>query len=189
MDKFFNLFAVFVRNHTNISTNIQDKFLISAIREAADIDLQETIGTKLYNKFIELIETETITDYDKFLSLLKYIKYYIAYSTIARLSVISSVKIDNIGLNKTSDEHVENLDISDVFTIEDYYYNKAGVYKMKIQKYIWANHSYFSEWLNNSSIDEIKANLNSASKTGIWLGGAKGKIYTHINNYESVSNY
>lgn len=178
MEKFLELFAVFIRNHTNVSTNIQDKFLISAIREALDIDLQETIGTKLYEELIRITENEAeIRENEMFMDLLTYTKYFVAYITVARLAVISSVKIDNIGLNKTSDEHVESLDMSDVFSIEDHYYNKADVYKNRLQKFICANKSYFKEWLSNTKLDEIKENLYSTATSSIWLGGARGKKY------------
>lgn len=166
---------MFIRKHTNVSDNIQDKFLISAIREALEIDLQELLGTKLYNELLSLIESDTIEHNEKFVKLLTNVKYYLAYITIARLAVISSVKIDNIGLNKTSDEHVESLDMEDVFSVEDHYYNKADTYKTRTQKYILANRSYFNQWLSCNKLDEIHANLHSASRCNIWLGGARSK--------------
>lgn len=177
MEKFLELFGTFVRNHTNVSSNIQDKFLISAIREALDIDYQEIIGTRLFLKMVELVESDEIKDEgnEKFMELLKYSKYFIAYTTVARLAVISSVKIDNIGLNRTEDEKVKGLDLTDVFSVEDFYYNKADVYKNRLQNYLCQNHKYFSKWLTNSKIDEIKTNLYSAASCNIFLGGPRGK--------------
>lgn len=168
-----NLFADFIRKHSNVSSNIQDKFLITAIRESIDIDLQEVIGTKLLDKLSEFMVSE---DEDEIFSeLLNIVKYFVSYTTIARLAVISSVKIDNIGLNRTEDEKIKSLDMSDVFSVESFYYNKSDVYKRKIQKFIWANRKFFSTWLTNYALDEIKANLYSAASCNIFLGGARSK--------------
>ena len=50
----------FIRTVTNVSSNLQDKFLESAIREACDVDYQETVGTSLYNALKEKIADNTI---------------------------------------------------------------------------------------------------------------------------------
>lgn len=165
-----------VRTLTNMSTNMQDKFLISAIREASDMDFQEVVGTNLYNKLKELVANDEIIEIKNkyYKGLLDIAKYFLAYTVIARIVVISSIKLDNIGANITSDDKANTIDVKDVFSIEDHYYNKADFYKKRVQDYILANRQHFKE-LNSYEIDKIQANLYSAASSNIWLGGIRGK--------------
>ena len=52
----------FVRTNTNISTNLQDKFIQSAIREATDIDFQEISGSNLLIKLKKIIDKDEINN-------------------------------------------------------------------------------------------------------------------------------
>lgn len=166
----------FVRSNTNISSNLQDKFIQSAVREATDIDFEELVGTNLLNKLKELIEKQEVNAPENriYKKLLDIAKYYLAYCAVARLVVISSVKIDNIGANVTSDNNVQSLDFDDVFRLEKYYQNKADVYKKKVQVFLQKNVNEIPE-LQQDDCRDIQANVYSAASTGLWLGGARGK--------------
>ena len=52
----------FVRSNTNVSSNIQDKFIQSAIREATDIDFQEISGSNLLIKLKKIIDKDEINN-------------------------------------------------------------------------------------------------------------------------------
>lgn len=166
----------FVRSNTNISSNIQDKFLQSAVREATDVDFEELVGTNLLNKLKELIEKQEVNAPENriYKKLLDIAKYYLAYCAVTRLVVISSVKIDNIGANVTSDNNVQALDFDDVFRLEKYYQNKADVYKKKVQIFLQKKVNEIPE-LQQDDCRDIHANVYSAASSGLWLGGARGK--------------
>lgn len=166
----------FVRSNTNVSKNLQDKFIQSAVREATDVDFEELVGTNLLNKLKELIEKQEVNAPENriYKKLLDIAKYYLAYCAVARLVVISSVKIDNIGANVTSDDNVSALDFDDVFRLEKYYQNKADVYKKKVQIFLQKNVNEIPE-LYQDDCRDIHANVYSAASSGLWLGGARGK--------------
>lgn len=178
MENIYLISPDFVRNFTNISTNMQDKFLLSSIREASDIDYQEIVGSNLYIKLKELIANDQILepDYIQYKSLLDMSKYFLAYAVVARVVVISSVKLDNIGANQTEDDKVKALEIKDVFTLQNYYQQKADFYKKRLQDYLKTNQEYFPEMKCNVCND-VNPNLKSAFSVGISLGGARGKSY------------
>ena len=50
----------FIRATTNISNNLQDKYLHSAIREATDIDFEEIIGGKMLTNIKNLVASGDI---------------------------------------------------------------------------------------------------------------------------------
>lgn len=179
----------FVRSNTNVSSNIQDKFIQSAIREATDIDFQEISGSNLLIKLKKIIDKDEINNPENVLykQLLDISKYFIAYSVISRLTVISSIKIDNIGANVTGDDNVKTLDLDDIFRIEKFYRDKADFYKKRIQDFLRENYSKIPE-LSECECYKVKSNTYSAASTGIWLGGARGpksnKGYRLRDKYE-----
>lgn len=174
-----NVFLIspdFIRKSTNISSNMQDKFLESAIRETQDIDFQEIVGEKLYNKLIELVKFDKISQIEnhKYKKILDIAKYFLSYSVISRICVIASIKLDNIGANQTEDDKVKALSVKDIFTASNYYANKADHYKKRLQDFLRKNKDEYDE-LSGCFIDEVSPNLNSAFTISIGLGGARGK--------------
>lgn len=170
----------FVRENSNISTNMQDKFLLSAIRESTNIDFQQVVGTKMLNKLKSLVEEGTISDESNkyYKELLDIAKYFIMYSVVQRVIVISNVKIDNIGANQTSDQNVQPLGVDDMFKMRNYYKSQTDFYENILQGYCIDNYSHLKE-LGGNCVHKIKAHLNSSADCSIYLGGARGKGKRH----------
>lgn len=166
----------FIRENSNVSNNMQDKFLQSAIREATNIDFQEIVGTKMLKKIKSLIEHNEINDETNkyYKDLLDVAKYFVMYSAIKRVIVIANIKLDNIGANFTSDDNVDTLGISDMWQVVHYYENQASFYANILQGYCLENYSKLPE-LSCSNCKQIHPDLHSSSTSHIFLGGARGK--------------
>jgi hypothetical protein len=177
----------FLRSNFSISDNVQSKYLLSAIRQAQTFNFQQVVGTKLYEKLQDLVRTNGFTENDPYKELLDKAQLFIGYAAIAELCVIVNVKIDNIGLNFTSDENVEVLGISDMFQLQKYYIDKADYYKNILQRFILKNVSKYPEVMPNE-IEEIYSNLYSAASCGVNLGGARGKE-SPFNRYTRYFGY
>lgn len=179
-NEIFLIDADFVRNNSNVSNNIQDKFLLAAIRETQDMDFQTLTGQKLYEKLKNLVYQHAVeksewSENDIYKQILEIAKYYLVYNVLARTVVISSIKLDNIGANMNNDEHVQNLSMNEVFKMEAYYKNKADFYGKRLQDFLHENFNKIPELKGNSEF-EIQPNLNNiGSNSGFWLGGARGK--------------
>lgn len=169
--------ADFIRSVTIVSDNLQDKYILSSIREAQDIEFQQVVGTRLYNRLKMMVEDESILfDFNvHYRELLDKAQYFIAYQTLANLTVNSTYKINNIGLNTISDDNVTTPSLSDTFKLSKYYTDKADHYKMMLQNWLLKNKSYFPELLK-SDISELSANVHSAASCNVFLGGARGKV-------------
>ena len=175
----------FVKSISNISDNMQGKFMGPAMREAQQIDLQGVIGSLMLNKLTGLVSGGTINNYgnEAYKGLLDECQYFIAYSTIVKLILISAVKIDNIGPNATGDERVTNLSLEETFNLQKIYQDKADYYCYLLQNYILEHKSELPE-ITECQCSEIRANLRSAASSGLWLGGKRGRIDpTRICNY------
>ena len=162
-----------VKDLTNISDNLEGKVLGPAIIEAGNA-LREVLGDALTDKLEELILSGEI-DLDENINyklLLEKSQYFLAYQTASLVTTLTAVKIDNFGVSRSTDEHIESLSLSDVFTIGDRYQLKADDYCHKLQNWILKNRKKFPE-LTENQCNDIKANLYSSASCGIWLGGTR----------------
>ena len=166
----------FIKSLTNISDNLQGKFLGPAIREAQEADFEEIVGTAMTEKLCSLVEDGSINDSGNtaYKALLDKAQYYIAYTVIARLIPICSFKIDNMGATTTSDTNIQPLSMEEVLRLQNIYQDKADFYCDRLQRYILQHRDELPE-INEYQCFEIQANLYSAASTGIFLGGVRGK--------------
>lgn len=162
----------YLRSAFMISDNVQSKFILPAIKDAQDTHFQTVVGSCLYRRLLDGVEHDDLNDQEKML--LRIAKRYIGLMAIAELCVIATFKINNIGLNKTSDENVETFDVKDTMYVRDHYINEADFYKKRLQEWLLDNRGSFPE-LDCCQCDKLRANLYSAASSGIWLGGERGK--------------
>lgn len=164
----------FVRNLTNIDGNVQSKFLLSAIRESQEVELQQVIGTNMLNKLKGLVEDGTIEETEPYKNLLNECQLFLAYQSIVQLCLISTVKISNGGLQQTTDENLQVLDLQDTFTLQNHYQDKADFFRRRLQGYILDHKAELPE-ISQNKCNDMYAELHSAASTSLWLGGKRGK--------------
>ena len=123
-----------VKQLTNVSDNLEGKVLGPAIIEAGNA-LREIVGDALCDKLEELILSGEIELDESFnyKLLLEKAQYFLAYTAAANVTVLTAVKVDNFGVSRSTDEHIESLSLTDVFTISEHYQRKADEYCGKLQ--------------------------------------------------------
>lgn len=166
----------YIRSLTNIDNNVQSKYLLSAIREAQEVGLQQILGSAMLRKLKQLILSGLIDNDENIVykALVDECQLYLAYQSVVNLCLTTSVKISNGGLQQTSDENLTVLNINDTFTVQDNYQKKADFFAKRLQQYILSNIEDLPE-IGNCKCNEIKAELHSAASTNLWLGGLRGK--------------
>ena len=164
----------YVRGITSIDNNVQSKFLLSAIRESQEINLQEILGTPMMQRLKGLIYDGTIGDDNNIVykALLDECQLFLAYETIVKLCLITSVKISNGGLQQNSDENITVLNVEDTFTLQEHYQQKADYFARRLQAYILDNKDDLPE-ISETTCNGIRATLHSAASTNLWLGGKR----------------
>lgn len=166
-----------IKDITNISDNLSDKYIRSALRESQDIGLNQVLGTRLLDKLYTLVSTGRIKDAEnaKYKRLLdSHIGYYLAYETITNVVVIASVKIDNAGAVTSDADKTNSLELKDVFKIENYYRQKSDFYKARLQAYLRMEHDNFPELEYEDAYNTL-AEIETAYTSSIFLGGKRGK--------------
>lgn len=164
-----------IRGMSLIDNNVESKYILSALREAQDVGLQEIIGKTLLDKLKSLVESGIDDDENiAYKELVDECQLYLVYKTVANLCLITNVKISNGGLQTTSDENLTTLNLDDTFTYEQHLNDKANFYMRRLQEYLWENRADLPE-LGVRKCNQLNSVLYSAADTGVWLGGARGK--------------
>lgn len=166
----------FIKSVLAISDNTAGKYMRAAMREAQEIALKAVIGPALLNKIKTLIAAGTISASDNaaYKALVDEAQYFLSYQTGVELIPKVSMKIANIGLNRTSDDNIQSATADDMEKTQYYYETKAEWYRIELQQYVIDNKASLPE-LTEDMCDRIHANLHSAAAGGLWLGGPRGK--------------
>lgn len=166
-----------VKTHSNLNDNVWGKNLLPAIREAQDIYLQQIIGTCLYHRLMDLVESGDIAEleYAPYKDLLDdKIQDFLLYQTLSCIIPVLNVKLANYGTSLSNDEHLVQLGQKDADLVLNYYEDKADFYGKRLQNFLKANFNQFPE-LSCGCDGDIKPNLDSSASSSIWLGGLRGK--------------
>lgn len=167
----------YIKTNTNLNENVWGEYLLPAIREAQDISLQQILGSCLYKSLISKVDDGSIansenTAYKELLD--EYVQEYLMYQVMTDLTPIIGVKLANLGVMVSNDEHVNNITESERDRIKQHYQYRADFYGRRLQEFLLGNKGLFSE-LDECACQNIKNNLSSAASTGLFLGGARGR--------------
>lgn len=165
----------FIKTNSGLNDNVWGSYLAPAIREAQDIKLQQILGTNLYKSLLDKIADGSIknTDFKAYKTLLDdYVQIYLMYQTISDLVPIIGVKLTNLGVMVSNDEHLTNLSQSERDLVQTYYGQRAEFYGKRLQEYLKDNCDTFKELKGNY---DMNPTLNTVSDTGLWLGGLRSK--------------
>lgn len=181
MNNYNNILLVsedYIKSNSPISNNLDDKYLLPSIAYMQRSNLEETIGSQLLRKLQELVGEYTIDDEENEhykILLDDYVQDYLMYLAIADVTVSTSFKINNFGVNRSEDEKVYSASYSEVMQMKNYLLEKANYCRYRLQRYLIANYANFKELWSWKTIADLRANLYSANGCGIVLGGARGK--------------
>jgi len=116
MTNTFLISEVVFRNYTDVNNNIDSALIKNAIREGQDITLQQTIGTLLYQKIIDLVDSGDIdsSTYANYKTLLNnYIQDVLIYAAYWYALDAIYLRSRNNGLiQPTGGENSEGVDRS-----------------------------------------------------------------------------
>jgi len=161
-----------LRDNTPISDNVQTSELRYCIQNAQTINIQETLGTKLYNKMIDLVETNDITGstYSNYKLLLNtYIQpTTIAYSYYYGLDNFL-VKFVNIGLVSNSSEQGSAIDFKTFQFIKSNAKEIAEFQDNLMRRYLCFNTALYPEYTLMDNLWELPAERGSAFKSSMVL--------------------
>lgn len=161
-----------LKQNSVINNNVDGLYLLPAIEYAQDAGLQPLLGSKLYNKLMDLVENSEITNTeneDYKLLLDEYIQPYLINKVTAEIQIPLAYKLRNQGVVQQTGENTYVPSLKDVqYVIQDYE-NKANFYGNRMSDYLHANISKYPEYCSVDSCADMPSNKN-AYNTSIYLG-------------------
>ena len=158
MTNVFLISEAVVREYTGIDNNIDTALIKNGIREASDIELQRVIGTLLYDKILNLVETGTITDSENsnYKTLLDdYIQNFLIYASYFYILDDIYIRSRNNGLiQPTGGDNSEGVDRSLYNMKRGSTKNKMEFYAQKLRDYIIEEEALFPELTESNKLYE-----------------------------------
>ncbi len=162
-----------------IDRNVSGEILAPAIKYVQDDIVENLLGTKLYQKLIELVNSREIDlkengEYKELLD--GYLFDLIVYSVLAEIQVPLSYKTRNKGLVQSGDDKLSNAFMSEVKYIETHYRNKADLYRRRLSDWLWCNRTKFPELKASTKFWEKQANSGDSYKSNFYFGKKQCKF-------------
>ena len=161
----------FLKQNTQVSDNVDVKYIRESILWAQDTEIQTVLGSTLYNRLKDDITNSTLAGvYQTLVD--DYIQVCLKHYVTAECLAMAHYKITNKGLQIQDSEQSSPASTSSVNFLVEKETNKAEWYKQRLINYLCENSSSFSEYTNpDDGVDVIHPNRNNF-KTTIYLGGS-----------------
>lgn len=165
-----------VKSATYINYNVDDATLAPAIRETQEVWLQTIIGTRLYNRVLELVfnaiegTEDTIDDEDNapYKDLLDgYIIPYLQAKVQAVIILPGSYPTRNMGVVHPSDANLNEQALRDILKVQQRYNATADRYATLLSRFLCENRKAFAE-------------LNTGKCCGDLYEPQIGKRFVHV---------
>jgi len=140
-------------SNTALSGNIDPNKLLPALKTVQQIEVEEILGTDLYNALSAYILAGNVPE--PYLNLkLKYIHPFMIHAAVSYYIPYSSYIITNGGTSKYSgDDNHEGLSINEVSYLANKELSLAETYKKRLIDHLCFNTSLYPEYVTNTNED------------------------------------
>lgn len=150
-----------LKENSVVCNNVDDTLLITGIMEAQEIELQQTLGSKLYKKIISLVDTgdinvEANSDYKVLLD--DYCQKVVVYYSVFHAIPSMAIKLKNKGAVREYSENSSDAMYNEFEYLRKDIENKAQYFTQRLADYLHANRDKFPEYTEMAGCDEIKPN-------------------------------
>lgn len=170
MARVFLVSEATMKKNSVVNNNVDGMYLLPAIDFAQDSGLQPIIGTKLYNKLMDLVQDGSITGATDYKFLLdEYVTPYLVNKVTADIQIPLSFKLRNQGVVQQTGENTYVPSMKDIQYVQQHYQNQADFYSNRMSDYLRANRTKYPEYCSIDSCADMPSNKGAYS-TGIFLG-------------------
>lgn len=157
-----------LRSKTLINENVDAAYLNNAIITAQEVDLQQIIGTSLFNSLIAQIKAGQMKgpEYEKLMD--QYISPYLINDVMAAITLPLHYKLRNSGVVTNNDTHYQSATLNEVTYVEQHYINLATFHANRMKEYIIKNKEVFDE-IDCTCEDGLKFDTKKQTKSPIYF--------------------
>lgn len=153
-----------LKNNSPINLNVEQQLLNLAILDAQDTRIQMALGSNLYNKIKDLIDTGdiSISTYSDYKTLLDdyIVPALISWSTYECLTYVR-YKIMNKSVTSQASDNTTPVDLEELKFISAYIMNKAEFKQQRLIDYLVENRTLFAEYTAANDYDDIVPKSNA----------------------------
>jgi hypothetical protein len=165
-----------LKSYSYIGENVQANELRYSILTSQNIEIQETLGTKLYNKILDLVDNNTINQagnihYKTLLD--KYIQPTLIGFSIYRALDNFIAKFLSIGLVSNSSEQGQKIEFKTYLQLKTNVKDDAEFNNNMMRRYLIFNSNLFPEYTDNQK-EQLQPSQNTAFKSPISMPGNWG---------------
>lgn len=142
MKKTYLISTKVLKEQSIINSNVDDSLLHNAIWEAQNIEIQQILGSCLYNKIIDLVDNDEINnaEYADYKYLLdEYIQNVIVYAATQRAAVYIRFKVMNKSVTAQNSENSNPVDLNELQYFIDHIKNDLEFFEKRLQDYLRLN--------------------------------------------------
>ena len=170
MSKCYLISEKTLKENSVINNNVDGMYVLPAIEYSQDAGLQPLIGTKLYNRLMDMVEDGTIENNDDYKYLLdEYITPFLLNKVTAEIQIPLAFKLRNQGVIQQTGENTYVPSLKDMQYVTQNYENKANFYGNRLSDFLRANRSKYPEYCKIDSCADMPSD-SGAYKTGLYLG-------------------
>lgn len=160
MKTIYLISTTLLKENSAINNNVDDTLLLNAILEAQEIELQQTLGSRLYNRILNDIDNDSLSgDYKTLVD--DYCQKVVVYYATARAIPYVHYKIVNKGVNSQSSENSTPTAFNEMNFLMKKVENDAEYFNQRLADYLHQNRDKFPEYTEPAGCDEIKPNRSS----------------------------
>lgn len=156
----------YILNNTIVNQNVEERLLNVAIVEAMNIHLQPVLGTKLYKKLIAMIDDDSIltsTNINYKNLLIDYVQPACAQWTVFEVVPYLKYKLMNKTVAVQNSDNSTPIETADLISFRNDIRNKAEFYNQRMIDHIMTHNTYFPEYSDNDTIEDIIPTTNAYS--------------------------
>lgn len=138
-----------LKRYSAINDNVDSTYLLPAIQNAQDIDLDTILGTVLCNKIKNMVADGTITSEEnkKYKDLLdNYITDYLVWQTMSQIQIFINYKLSNSGVIENNDDKKSRIGYNESNALSSQYERYASSYANKLTNYLIKHVQMFPEY-------------------------------------------
>lgn len=158
-----------IMSRTSLSGNIDSDKLVPHIENAQIVQLLPVIGDGIYNKLLELVESNDISlpANQAYKTLwIEYITPTLVFYTMELFLPFHMYSISNAGINIHDGDNLQPAPKEDVDFLVQKYRNLADAYATNMDNYLCKHSSSFPEKTQN----ELEYPMGASYRTGVYLG-------------------
>lgn len=161
-----------IKKYGVLENNVDDKLISQTILMVQDIQLQQILGSDLYNEICTQINASSITAAN--LTLLnEYIRDFIINATIAEGAIVFNYRFSNKGVVTQNSENQNPVSQRELDLIEQKWGRMAEFYAKRLNGYLTENSFTYPLWASGNTKAQDVASQYPTYSTGFYLGNRR----------------